>query len=276
MIKEFINKRMEEIINDKIPGMMINRWYNPLKYILIIFSVISISIGTYLTIYFSSLFSITLPYTSKNKIEFTIDKDINKPLFFYIEVHDFYQNHLLFRQNIDFKQLYGEKTYDLSNCAPLDRNNGKIIYPCGLIPNSFLQDNFFLYQNNKSVIIFTKNINLDSQKNKIKKPGYSGNEIVKPPLWKKIKTNLKGDEKFTNWINVSAFTPFRKLYGRINGLKKGNYTLEIENTFKFGKKFVHIAESSFIGNKNYVLSTFMIINGFLAFITALYIVNNIK
>ncbi|KAG0419004.1 Cell division control protein 50 [Dictyocoela roeselum] len=275
MIKKFIDNRKDEIKNDKMPGIMVNRWYIPFKYILFVFSLISITVGTLLTIYYSSFFSLTLPYTDEEEVNFFIEKDIEKPLFFYLEVHDFYQNHLLFRKSIDFRQLNGKGVTDLAHCAPLDKKSGKIIYPSGLIPNSYLQDQFLLFLGNRHIDISKAGITT-SGINKIKRSAYSKKEITKPPLWPKLKLDLEKDERFFNWINVSAFTPFRKLYGRINGLKRGAYTLKITNTFPYGTKYIHVTESSFIGMRNYILSGFMIFNGFLALLLSLYIMKNVK
>lgn len=303
-MKEFFKKRKEEILKNKLPGIYTNRWYTPLKIILIITGIINIILGTYITILYSNLYSIKIPYNNKKIINFNLNRNL-KNIFFYIEIDDFYQNHLLYSSDICFSQL-------LENDMKCCNESNNVIYPCGVVGNTYLRDEFKI----DGVNIRVDNINLDSEKGKIKglvdkniledqniseveidengnilkindknmnlneklnvKKNYDGNlKITKPELWDELDLKLNNDPRFLNWINISAFTPFRKLYGRIDNMDAGNYLIEIDQKFFFGKKYIYLAESSWIGTKNYFFSLFLIISGFLSLLTGLILIKNL-
>ena len=87
-------------------------------------------------------------------IHFTIDKEINSPIFLYYELDNFYQNHRKYLKSKNSKQLLGEAVtnVDTQSCSPKITNkemgknisfkgknlsNDEIAYPCGLIAFSF-------------------------------------------------------------------------------------------------------------------------------------------
>lgn len=80
-----------------------------------------------------------------------ITQDMNPPIYFYYELTNFYQNHRSYVMSRDDDQLQGQQSY--TNCAPLVRYGdkyppsdpslvGKFLYPCGLVANSFFNDDF--------------------------------------------------------------------------------------------------------------------------------------
>lgn len=71
---------------------------------------------------------------------FSVPTSLEGPVFLYYKMTNYYQNHRRYVKSIDTDQLLGDSvsysTVDGGNCKPLDVQDGKIIYPCGLIANS--------------------------------------------------------------------------------------------------------------------------------------------
>lgn len=80
-------------------------------------------------------------------------------------------------------------------------------------------------------------------------------------------------EHFIVWMRTAGLPNFRKLWGRIdNGLKKGTYTVEIDNKydvngFEGNKSFV-VSTTNALGGKNYFLAICYIVVGSLCLIFA--------
>lgn len=74
-------------------------------------------------------------------IQFEVPADLPNPVLLYYKLTNFYQNHRRYVKSLDSNQLKGKYVSpdDLNNgnCKPLAVTNGKAIYPCGLIANSF-------------------------------------------------------------------------------------------------------------------------------------------
>ncbi|KAJ1568520.1 hypothetical protein HK405_000994, partial [Cladochytrium tenue] len=106
--------------------------------------------------------------TNRCSITFTIDSDMEGPVFMYYRLTNFYQNHRRYVKSFDLNQL--KNNLGLSsvstNCNPLSTpgqaSDGSYpwvtsfdsqaqIYPCGLIANSYFNDDISdLYSVNKS------------------------------------------------------------------------------------------------------------------------------
>lgn len=158
----------------------------------------------------------------------------------------------------------------LDVCKPFVRNNGKIIYPCGKIANSFPRFNIFI--DNKE--INDNGIIWGSQKNFIKPTTYNLNEITPPISWPK-NTNLKNlnqNNRFVNWINIAAFDNFRKLHGK-TFLKKGNHNISVTSDNKFNNDKLVLAQTSAFGVKNLFLSVSLLILGIFSFISSIFLLN---
>lgn len=73
-------------------------------------------------------------------IDFTVPTTMKAPIFMYYRLTNFYQNHRQYIKNFDFNQLLGDvvgSSVLRTSCDPLAySNDGKAIYPCGLIANS--------------------------------------------------------------------------------------------------------------------------------------------
>lgn len=89
------------------------------------------------------------------QLDFTITEDTDGPLYVYYGLTNFYQNHRLYVKSQSTKQLLNlEYTLDEveTDCAPMVYSNeSKLLYPCGLIANSFFNDKiWFDYSNSGS------------------------------------------------------------------------------------------------------------------------------
>ena len=73
-------------------------------------------------------------------IQFDLPAELEKPVFIYYKLTNFFQNHRRYVQSMNTDQLKGKEvsvsTLDSSTCKPLSSIGGKAIYPCGLIANS--------------------------------------------------------------------------------------------------------------------------------------------
>lgn len=77
-------------------------------------------------------------------VQFSIPVDLNPPVLFYYRLTNFYQNHRRYVKSLDSDQLKGTAVSNksLGACSPLDTNDTKPYYPCGLIANSLFNDSF--------------------------------------------------------------------------------------------------------------------------------------
>jgi hypothetical protein len=238
--------------------------------------------------------------TDKCQIRFKLEKEIAGPVFMYYRLTNFYQNNRLYSRSISYKQLAGkpqsfEKLRD--DCYPLIGpenefdNNGKpaVYYPCGLIANSLFTDTISgLHQEGPAggpevwYSFPDKDISWKSDNVFVKPSRYSLDQVRAPPYWRnKTKygvdpktgkylnqlPDLGLDERFLNWIRLSALPTFRKLYGKCTAsIPPGTYTVTITNNYtevdKFnGRKAVIISESSFLGGRSNFLGIAYLVVG---------------
>lgn len=257
---EFIRNTKQKILTQSLPGYRKKPLDNKFLIFFIILGIVNTTLGIILFIPYTSIYNINIPYTTGESInEFTITKQ-TKPLYLYLQIKGFYQSYSLYAKSFSENQLKGEATTKIGSCKPLKYSEGKIIYPCGLIANSFNQDLFVI----PNVIINTEDISWSSTENRIKNTSYNLDQIVAPPLWQPYDSVplLGSNRRFANWMSSASFPNFRKLYGKIdNGLSPGTYFLIINSDFQYGEKSVFLSESSWAGMRNYFLATLMIIIG---------------
>lgn len=188
-------------------------------------------------------------------VEFDVPAELPHSVMFYYKLTNFYQNHRRYVKSLNTDQLRGKFVSfdDLkdSDCKPLAvTSDNKIIYPCGLIANSFFNDTFDSPvllnpsgDNSSEVYEFSsKGIAWPGEAKKYaSSPNeqYNLSSIVPPPNWHQLYPNnytednpppdLKNDERFQNWMRTAGLPTFTKLYGRNDTapMKKGTYHITI-------------------------------------------------
>lgn len=74
-------------------------------------------------------------------VQFEVPADLDASVLLYYKLTNFYQNHRRYVKSLDADQLKGKArsadSLNSGNCKPLAKTNeGKVVYPCGLIANS--------------------------------------------------------------------------------------------------------------------------------------------
>lgn len=94
-------------------------------------------------------------------VNYTIDNDMDPPIYFHYKLTNFYQNHRSYVKSRSENQLKNEDILDNDDCDPSEvktaqggEYEGRIMLPCGLIANSFFNDKY-------KVRLFTPNVNDD-------------------------------------------------------------------------------------------------------------------
>ncbi|ODV60829.1 CDC50/LEM3 family protein, partial [Ascoidea rubescens DSM 1968] len=234
------------------------------------------------------------------RIQFYLSNSINPPIYLFYKLTNFYQNHRKYVESYDLGQLKGKAVSkdDLdSRCDPLstDEETDKIIYPCGLIANSFFNDSFSNpillnpsnTNSNSPNITFNfsqAGISWSSDRSLYKKTTYDIENIVPPPNWSKKYPNgytednlpdFSTDEIFQNWMRTAALPNFMKLVGKntTDSLPDGNYQIDIEMNYPVeiygGKKYIIITSNSVIGGRNLSLGIAYIVLAALSLLFAL-------
>lgn len=231
------------------------------------------------------------------KIEFNSPVDIQPPIYFYYRLTNFYQNHRKYVESYDLGQLKGlavAKDSLSDNCKPLKvDSNDKIIYPCGLIANSYFNDLFSdpillnarTGADNQTYEISQKDISWPSDRNggKYKKTQYAASDIVPPPNWAKMFPDgytddnipdLEQWEALQNWMRTAGLPSFYKLHGKntTQALSQGTYQLTIDLNYPvevFGgtKSFV-ITTNSIFGARNMALGVIFLIVAIVSLVLA--------
>lgn len=204
--------------------------------------------------YFSSeVFSQRIQYDAickgKNKCEVTLDvvNDLEAPVFVYYELGGIYQNHRRYIGSKSIQQLKGNymDADELGFCNPVILNKdlhvkysiggveldpNKPAYPCGLVARSIFNDTFELFKGNSQIPISSENIAWDDDLDRYKNLEEKADELQ----WLDVES-----ERFMVWMRTAALPDFRKLWGRIEQpIKKGTYTLKIENSKPIRKKLI--------------------------------------
>ena len=81
-------------------------------------------------------------------VTFTAPRDMVPPILIHYEISNFHQNHRAYYKSRDLFQLNGQvgnqASIDAEMCEPLNRLGNISIHPCGLIANTFFNDQFSL------------------------------------------------------------------------------------------------------------------------------------
>ena len=246
---------------------------------------IFIVIGIIIVIFSQDIKQIEIRYDNNEKCEigtkceinFTIPKKMNKNVFVYYRLKNFYQNHRRYMKSKSIKQLKGHvmKESDIKDdCEPIVLNkdlyeginniNGTVLdpdgvaHPCGLIAKSFFNDSFEIKRIGENETIVINNTKIAWSKDKEK---YKNSENYTEHQWINVE-----DERFIVWMRPAALPDFRKPWGRIEKeLNKGDYTLTITNNYPVksfkGKKYFILSTVNVLGGRNYFLAILYFIIG---------------
>lgn len=236
------------------------------------------------------------------QVQFTLNEDLKGPLRFFYRLRNFFQNHRRYAKSFSEGQITGKpasvnevKNAAGINCEPLATDeNGKIIYPCGLIANSLFNDTFsatFKAVNGtqKDYQMTNQGISWETNKNRYKKTNYNYADIVPPPNW--IKRFPEGYNatnvpdiltwgEFQNWMFTSAFPDFRKLalQNTEETMPAGTYQIDIGLHFPVvpydGKKYILLSQSKLIGGRNGFLGYLWIATGVICLLLGIFVLIN--
>lgn len=198
-------------------------------------------------------------------IEFFLPEDLQPPVLYYYRLTNFHQNHRQYILSRHEDQLKGSpsslSSVRGSDCSPVgtqkseDGTEERIVYPCGMIANSYFNDTFAtpLRLSDTDCSNLTQSYNMTSEgiANPIDKLLYqpsryeipsrgSGNKsvrIVPPPAWaerfpngyhSENMFNPAEDESFMVWMRTAAGSTFAKPAMRNDHevMERGMYRLE--------------------------------------------------
>ncbi|ABN65750.2 predicted protein [Scheffersomyces stipitis CBS 6054] len=233
------------------------------------------------------------------EIQFDLPTDLKPPLFLYYKLTNFFQNHRKYVDSYDLGQLGGKavSSDDVTDaCKPLKhRGSGdsqKLIYPCGLIANSYFNDTISspVLLNTKSNSInqtyLTSDVGISwpsDRDHKFKKTTYNPDDIVPPPNWDKMFPNgynesnlpdLSTWEHLHNWMRTAGLPSFYKLYGKntTDTMSSGSYQISIDLHYPVtvfgGSKSIVITTNSIFGGRNMSLGVIYIIVAVIALVLA--------
>jgi hypothetical protein len=264
--------------------------------IFLCFGIVFIIIGIIVLMYSKEIFERTILYAptpdcpetqKKCYINFEITEDISGKIMFYYQLTNFYQNHRRYVKSKSNDQLLGKdltidqirtdcepiltnKDLEIANLTSFNNRNIKlkdddVAFPCGLIAKSFFNDTYVIKPAAAGKPEENPNAPITINENGIAWAADLELKYKLPEnktLWDKMWMNTT-DEHFVVWMRPAGLPDFRKLWGRIDGLKKGNYVLEITNNY---------STKIFNGTKSVVLSTVNAFGGKNTFLGVSYIV----
>lgn len=240
------------------------------------------------------------------QVQFDIPEGLSAPIYLFYRLHRFHANHRRYVKSFSEDQITGSaasentiKTAVGQNCEPMSVDDeGRIIYPCGLIANSMFNDTYTtllkgVNGTDKDYDMTEEGIAWETDKNRFQKTKYSYKDVVPPPNWYKRYPNGYNETnfpdisqwyQFQNWMHTAGFPTFNKLALRNDNdkLESGTYEISIGLHFPVlpykGKKYIYFSQRSVIGGKNDFLGISWMVGGCVCFLVgiSLLIVNFIK
>lgn len=280
-LSDYYENTRQTIFEQRLQGTYTKSRPSQSYKIILALGIANLLFGAYTLFIYLNLNVITTMYSTDIQNTVFIPKGRS---YIYIGLEGVYQNYLSYTKSISYKQLNGEAQFSgLSSTKPFDYLENKPFYPAGAIAATYFQDQIIL----DNLEIQTEGIARNSEINYIGMTEYNADQIAIPENWT-VNTN-KGtyplntaegsslpilNERFVNWINLSAFPNFKKLWGIVDVEESGNYNLSILSTYELAsKKEVVISEKSMLGIPNYFAVASMFIIGILSIVGAIYLKN---
>lgn len=235
-------------------------------------------------------------------LKVNIPEELKPTISFFYRLDNFYQNHRRYVNSFNAKQLLGDavdgSTINASTCSPLAHDDdGKIIYPCGLVANSLFNDTYSFPKllnvpgsttNDSFYMMSRKGITWSGMKDLYGPTKYQLSDIVPPPNWyenykygyteNNPPPNLKEEEDFQNWMMLAAAPNFYKLFMKNDQdiMKAGTYEIEIQDNFNTtlynGQKSIVLTTISTMGSRNIWPGIIFLIVGGICLILDVYFI----
>ncbi|KAK3233828.1 hypothetical protein CYMTET_55902 [Cymbomonas tetramitiformis] len=207
-------------------------------------------------------------------IEIEIEDKMEKPVYMYYELNNFYQNHRRYVKSRSDEQLRGEDPSSSvigEKCDPKKYQNEDneeetdIINPCGLVAWSYFNDTYSATRTTtggdaSDVVIDETGIawksDVDDKFDDYKATNFNNIPEVRGGGEMGGDKTVNKDEHFIVWMRTATLPNFRKLWGKIDmDLEKGDkLTFVVSNrynTYRFsGKKKIVLSTTTWLGGKN--------------------------
>lgn len=221
-------------------------------------------------------------------VEFEVKTLIPAPSYFYYHLTKFHQNarnYARSRSDVMNQGIVPGKV-DSEFCEPRmypagvkveEFDASKLLYPCGIIAETFFDDVFELRKKDSTKIIPLNPDNIAWSTDttyKFKKGGSEEFTKPGPRAGGRNANTLLEDPRFVVWMRLSAFPNFDKLYGVIEeDLEPGTYVVTITANFDVssydGTKSFYITTVKWFGGRNAFLGTAYLVVGILSLLISI-------